>query len=257
MDRHVAASDEGGIEREYRKRRETQGRRLGLLIPLAVLGLRGLTHSGLPLRLAGGCALGAALLATARTALLLWRGRTLTGPDGISVRRALTGRTWAWADVYDIRVETVPDDRDHVRKQLTYLYDTRGRRFLLPQLDDWQLDDPPAEVARLRTAVARYRGTAWTPRPETEALIRRRAAHRKAWTWAFFGAAFTLIGVFLLLAVLTATSDHPPGFTTLLWVPLGVFVLIAALYHWRGESLAPPERPSAPGAGREGPRPGA
>lgn len=198
-----------GIEREYRKCRKMPSG-LGLGVGFLVFsGLFHLPHGHSVPRWVPVLFAAFYVLALARFALYMRRGRTLVGQHGVTARRALTECTRAWPDIYDIRAEHIPKAASHARKWLTYLYDTDGRRFLLPHLDDWQLDDPRAEVAGLREAAARYRGMAWERRPEVEARIRRRAGHRKAWERAVTGAVIVFGCMFLLWVVLLFTMDHP------------------------------------------------
>lgn len=230
----------GGIEREYRKRRKTP-RLMGLLMGLLALqGLFRMTrqHSVPPWVPASLVAL--YVVAFLKVTLYNRRGRTLVGAEGITVRRALTERRRAWRDVYDIRAEPVPKAPQGARKWITCLYDTEGRRFVMPHMDDWQLDDPPAEVAALREAAARHRGAAWERRPRVEALIRKRAGHRKAWERAFTGGVVAVVCGFLLWVVLVFTMPHPPTLLLFLWLPLGTFAVLAALLNWRWESQVPP-----------------
>ncbi len=208
----------------------------------ALLGLESvyrMAHGHLMPRWAWAPFLALWVLVLARTVLYSWRGRTLVGVRGITVRRAVTERSLTWRDVYDIRTEPVPRAKPPARTCLTYMYDTGGRRFVLPHLDDWQLTDPPAEVAALREAAARHRGMAFERRPETEALIRRASGHRKAWERAVTGGLVAFGGGFLLWVALLFTTDHPPTLLVFLWIPLGTFAALAALLNWRWESQVP------------------
>ncbi|MFE0510616.1 PH domain-containing protein [Streptomyces sp. NPDC058964] len=226
-----------GIGREYRRRRKTpSGQRLVGTLSLLFISVYRLVHDhAVPWRVAPLLA-GPCVLLLARLTLYMRRGRTLVGPHGVTARRALTERTRAWPDVYDIRVEHIPKAPAHARKWITYLYGTDGGRFVLPHLDDWQLDDPRAEVAALREDAARYRGMAWERRPEVEERIRRRTGHRKAWEQATTGAAIVFGCMFLLCLVLVFTTYHPSVPLLLLWIPLASFALLAALLHWRWAS---------------------
>lgn len=235
----------GGIEREYRKRRKTPRLRFLLMGLAAVDGvLRTARHHTMPLWVPVSLVT-LYVAAFAKVVLYERRARTLVGARGITVRRALTERGRAWHDIYDIRVEQVPKAAAGSRKWITYLYDTEGLRFVLPHLDDWQMYNPRAEVAALREAAARHRGAAWERRPEVEALIRRRAAHRKAWERAVTGGMIAVGCGFLLWLALLATMAHPPVLLLFLWLPLGTFAVLAALLHWRWESQVPPA-PQAP-----------
>ncbi|MEU6199440.1 hypothetical protein [Streptomyces sp. NPDC047061] len=91
-------------------------------------------------------------------------------------------RTWTWQEVYDIRVERVRSEKagSMYPTWMTYLYDFEGRRYPLPQLTDWQLDDVTTEVAVLRLDAAQYRGPRWEQRHDVEERIVRRTARRKA-----------------------------------------------------------------------------
>ncbi|MFE1309257.1 hypothetical protein [Streptomyces sp. NPDC058755] len=231
----------GGIEREYRKRKKTPPL---MALSMGLLGLNALfqlyrhhtTPQWVPASLAA-----CYLLLAAQMVVYMRRGRTLVGARGITARRAVTERSRAWQEIYDIRAEPVPNAAQSARKWFTYLYDTEGRRFVLPHMDDWQLDDVPAEVAALREAAARHRGAAWERRPEVEARIRRRAGHRKAWQRAITGGLIALGCGFLLWVVLLFTRDHVPTLLLFLWLPLGTFAVLAALLNWRWESQVPLE----------------
>src|SRR3954452_18080670 len=119
------AAYEGGIEREYRKRRKVPR---GTSVALGLVAFNGIFHltrahhvmpQWVPAALAG-----LYVLLMGWMALHMWRGRTVVGPRGITTRRAMTERTRAWPDVYDIRAEPVPNAPAHQRHWLTYLYDT-------------------------------------------------------------------------------------------------------------------------------------
>ncbi|WP_105974073.1 PH domain-containing protein [Streptomyces geranii] len=222
----------GGIEREYRKRRKAPRGQLLYLGGMTVFCLSQLVRpSGFDWARAVLLAILVAVLA--RWIVYTRRGHTLVDSHGVSVRGALIERRWAWPDIYDFRAQPVPKAPAYGRKWLVFLYDTEGRRFLLPHVDDWQLDDPPAEVDDLRAVAARYRGTDWEPRPATEAHILRRTGHRKAWERASVGTLFVFLGTFLLCLALAITTDDPPILLLLLWIPLAAFALLAAFLHWR------------------------
>ncbi|WP_327403032.1 hypothetical protein OG194_24985 [Streptomyces sp. NBC_01288] len=192
---------ERGIEREYGRRRRSSWRRL---IPLTVIVancvLQLTTDSdvaGVPSRTAI-----VTILLSSLTAMLLfrWRGRTIVGTDGITARGTLRSVTRTWHTVYDIRPELNHAGKLDGSEWLTYLYDVQGRRFLLPYVDDWQLPDFHAEIADLRATAALHHGTTWEPRPATEALIRRRARHRKAWEFACLTGFIAVFAAFVFLA---------------------------------------------------------
>ncbi|MGW2746704.1 hypothetical protein [Streptomyces sp. NPDC001450] len=229
----------GGIEREYRKRKKTPPL---MALSMGLLGLNALyqlnRHHTMPEWVPASLA-ACYLLLAAQMVVYMRRGRTLVGARGITARRAVTERSRAWHEIYDIRAEPVPNAAKSARTWFTYLYDTEGRRFVLPHMDDWQLDDVPAEVAALREAAARHRGAAWERRPEVEARIRRRAGHRKAWERAITGGLIALGCGFLLWVALLFTMDRPPSLVLFLWLPLGTFAVLAALLNWRWESQVP------------------
>ncbi|WP_445280634.1 PH domain-containing protein [Streptomyces sp. DSM 118148] len=234
-----------GIVREYRKYKKTPMARRLWPVVLPMFAMFHATSHGGAFGWADLLVAAFIALAIARTALYLQRGRTLVDPDGITVRRALTERTRAWSAIYDIRAEPVHNALRYDRHWLTYVYDTEGRRLLLPHIDDWQLDNPPAEVAGLLAVGAPYRGMAWARRPEVEALIRQRAAHRRAWLWAFYGALIVFGCMTVLSIGLSFTSDGPPVVLLTMLVPLGSFVLFAALFHVGWKYLVPRDQRKA------------
>ena len=230
--------DKREIEREYRKRRKVPRGWLVALGGAAVLNLSFLTRPMAGPGWVKPVLLAALLAIVARGIVFLRRGRTLVDAHGITMRGAFTQRRRSWHDIYDIRVQPIPKAPAYGRKWLVFLYGNDGHRFLLPHVDDWQLDDPSAEVDELRAVAARHRGTAWEPRPAIEARIRRWAAHRKAWERAFLGTLAVFICTLLLWVVLVIATDDPPTLLLLLWIPLASFALVAAFLHWRA-SRAP------------------
>lgn len=176
------------------------------------------------------------------TSLFHWRGRTIAGPDGITTRGALRVRRVAWPDVYDIRIEPVPNQPADGPVFLTYLYGDDGRRTRLPFLDDWQLPGfygLRAEVGALREAAALWRGTAWERRPEVEERIRRRAGHRKAWQRTMTGTFVVLLFMLVALFVEALSGVTVRPVLLLVCVPAASFALLAAFLHWRWESQVP------------------
>ncbi|MEV6942053.1 PH domain-containing protein [Streptomyces sp. NPDC051172] len=230
--------DTGGIERVYRRRRRPQLRHLGLMGLLAVNAFFQSSRlfgdpyghrdgpSGWPPLVFGLLV----VTAFARVALEQLRAHTRVTAAGITVQGRLRSRSWAWQNVYDIRVERAPRGTNGMGPQwLTYLYDVEGRRRLLWHLDDWQLADPYAEVSDLCLSAAPYRSLAWEPRSQVEALILRGAARRKAWTWALYGALGVLAAMFVVdfLEIIDGRPDHP--FLLLACVPLASFAVLGAV----------------------------
>ncbi|MEU2773435.1 PH domain-containing protein [Streptomyces sp. NPDC007162] len=233
--------DEGGVGREYRRRRRP---------PLAYLVLPGLLVMNAFIQISrvsgdrGGDG-GAGgrwgppvfavllVLAVARVALEQFRAHTRVTTAGITAQGPVRARTWAWSEIYDIRVEQAPRGSGRAAPQwLTYLYDVQGRRFLLWQLNDWQVDDPYAEVAELCLAAAPLRSYTWEPRPDVEERIRRGAVRRRAWLWGTYGALGSML-VMLVVSfglVVTGRPDHP--FLLIVCVPLAAGVALGAVLQW-------------------------
>lgn len=81
--------------------------------------------------------------------------RDLEGPlddlSAVALEWRLRTRSRGRQDVYDIRVEPAHGSSGSLRPRWpASLYDNDGRRHLLWHVDDWQLDDPHAEVSELR-----------------------------------------------------------------------------------------------------------
>ncbi|WP_053754877.1 PH domain-containing protein [Streptomyces sp. MMG1533] len=231
----------GGVEREYGRRGSMPRSWFVLLGLLALNGVYQLTRStSLPAWVKPAMA--------ALTVLLVVcgvrhhrRARTFVGAEGIAVRLGVGVRRRAWHQVYDIRVEANPYRNGMFQpQQLTYLYDTDGRRMLLPHLDDLQLEAVNTEVTELRAVVARHRGMAWDRRPEVEARILRRAGHRRAWWRAYAGAFVVFFGMLAVLIIQLITGEQPRPALLLLCIPLASFAALAAFLNWRWESQVPP-----------------
>ncbi len=65
---------------------------------------------------------------------------------------------------------------------------------------------------------------AWARRPEVELSIRQRAAHRRAWLWAVYGALIVFGCMTVLSIGLLFASDGSPVVPLTVLVPLGSFV---------------------------------
>ncbi|MEW1779650.1 PH domain-containing protein [Streptomyces sp. NPDC086777] len=243
--------DEGGVEREYRRRRKPH--LAYLLLPMllmmnAFIQTSRVSHDDD--RGGSGFWWGppavALLLAmtVVRIALEYFRAYTRVTAAGITAQGPVRARSWAWSEVYDIRVEQAQRGSGRTAPQwLTYLYDIRGRRFLLWHLNDWQVDDPYAEVAELCLAAAPLRSLTWERRPDVEELILRGAARRKAVTWGLYGwlAVFCLMLVVDIWRAAVGGPDHP--FLLMVCVPLASGVALAAVLdrYW---SIRPPRSPA-------------
>ncbi|MFD4502011.1 PH domain-containing protein [Streptomyces sp. NPDC058457] len=237
--------DEGGVEREYRRRRNPP---LGQFLLLGLILLNALIQTGRVDADRGGSRfrweppfiVALLVLAVARIALEQFRARTRVTAAGITAQGPVRARSWAWSEVYDIRVEQAPRGSGRMAPQwLTYLYDFQGRRFLLPHLNDWQLDDPYAEVAELCLAAAPHRSLTWERRPDVEERIRQGAVRRRAWMWGVYGG----IGVFFAMFVvdigliLMERPDHP--LVLFVCVPLVSGAVLAAALQWYWSTRPP------------------
>ncbi|NUP44986.1 MAG: PH domain-containing protein [Streptomyces sp.] len=224
--------DTGGIERVYRRRRWPPGPYFILMGVMCLNALLQIEHnlddpSGTGWEAWVFLALMASIVL--RVALELFRAHTRVSAAGITAQGALRSRTWAWHEVYDIRVEHAPRGAGRTPPQwLTYLYDLEGRRFLLRHIDDWQLADPYAEVSELCLAAAPYRSLTWERQPRVEERILRRAARRKAWTWAAYGALITFLVMLVLDIGLVVTGRPENEFLLFVCVPLVSFGVLGA-----------------------------
>ncbi|GAA2480928.1 PH domain-containing protein [Streptomyces longisporus] len=242
--------DTGGIERVYRRRRWPAG---PYFILVGVLCLNALIQVGHTVDRPYGAGWSAwvflALVASTvlRVALEQFRAHTRVTAAGITAQGPLRSRTWAWHEVYDIRVEHAPRGSGRTPPQwLTYLYDLEGRRFLLRHLDDWQLADPYAEVSDLCLAAAPYRSLTWERQPHVEERILRRAARRKAWTWAVYGALITFFVMLVLDIGLIATGHPENEFLLFVCVPLACFGILGAVLDRYWTSRPPRFLPQQP-----------
>ena len=129
-----------GIEREYRGRRVIRATYVTLAVAVMLVGLKAMDFATSP----GPTRWDVLVLVVwpvlaGRVALDQWRARTTVTAAGITVRGPLRTRTWAWADVYGIRVENNRRGSPHWP---AYLYVDHGRRVRLPHFDELQLADP-------------------------------------------------------------------------------------------------------------------
>ncbi|MGW1809540.1 PH domain-containing protein [Streptomyces sp. NPDC002078] len=222
--------DEGASAREYRRQRRRP--RQAALLPLIFLGNAALqtirTRHVLPI-LWAPVALAALVAVGVWGALSEWRARTVVTARGITRQGPLRARTWAWSTVYDIRIEYSGSQPLNAHPRWpAYLYDLEGRRFLLPQINEWQLDDPYAEVAALREAAWRY-GMPYGQRAEIEEGILRQAGRRRGWQWASV-AAVVVFALMILVALAEDIAGTPANlYLLLLVIPLAAFGLLGLL----------------------------
>jgi protein-S-isoprenylcysteine O-methyltransferase Ste14 len=163
--------------------------------------------------------------------LELWWTRTLVTPDGITARGPLRTRVRAWHEVYDIRLEPGkrPQGTTAVRWP-AYLYDTGGHRVRLPHLDEQQLPDPAADIARLRDAAIRLGRYSWSLRPDLEARIARAARRRTAWQRAVVTCLVLMAAAFVLDTALLFTDHAAHAYAVVLCAPLAA--LAPAFLAW-------------------------
>ncbi|MFF7261380.1 PH domain-containing protein [Streptomyces sp. NPDC008159] len=152
-----------------------------------------------------------------RVVLEQWRARTSVTADGITVRGALRTRTWAWSDVYGIRVE---DSQQGFPRWSGYLYALDGRRVRLPHIDEHQLSDPIGEVADLNATAVRLGLTSPETRPDEEERIEHGARRRKAWQRAAIASGVVAVVMFVLDGWLLFTDRPTHTFLLVLCVPL-------------------------------------
>jgi hypothetical protein len=151
------------------------------------------------------------------------RGRTLLGPDGITAKGALRVRRIAWADIHDIRPEPSKDRPLWVVR----VYDRSGRRFVLPHVNNEQVDDP-AEVEAIIDAWKARRGPDWAPLPGTEAAIALQAARRKAWMRAGIVGVVVMVATFVASIALVFKDVDVPEYV--MWaLPAAVFGVTGAV----------------------------
>ncbi|MFJ9350990.1 PH domain-containing protein [Streptomyces sp. NPDC101237] len=194
-----------GMERVYRRRRRLPKRYF--LVAGAVMGGAFLRLYTDDTGLRGWGTLGFGLLflvILVMVPLNQFRAHTRITAQGVTAQWALRARTWAWREVYGIRVERVPGGGSGVTYPdwVVFLYDFDGRRFPLPQLNNWQLDDPYAEITDICLTAVPYRGADWEFRPAVEEQIVRRIARRKTWS-VVVGVAVAVAMVAAVIAVVT------------------------------------------------------
>ncbi|MET7484825.1 hypothetical protein [Streptomyces sp. NPDC005538] len=227
-----------GVERGYRRRRKQSRRRLfymSLVLGNFALQMTRPDSIPVPFKL---LAVTLMVLLCAWAILLARLGHTVVGADGVAVHGVFRVRRRAWHDIYDLRVEPRPKQTRHDVQLLTWLYDNDGRRFLLLNVNDWQLPDVRAEIDDLLTAAAHHRGMAWEPRPEVEARIALRAGHRKAQERATVGAMLVFFAAVAYLVWELSGNGESHPFLLLLCAPLTAYALLAVLFRRRA-SRAP------------------
>ncbi|MFF4271230.1 hypothetical protein [Streptomyces sp. NPDC001536] len=146
----------GDIIRQYR-RRGPAWRALGAVVLLFAAGVGEVLLNGVPFWPAVALVT-VLLMADGWLALALLRSRTVVRSGGIISYGALRSRRWAWHDIRDLRVEDAPAGSSF--RFVACLYDSAGRRTVLPFVNDRCVTDFHAETEFLRGVLASGRGVA-------------------------------------------------------------------------------------------------
>ncbi|MEV7341660.1 PH domain-containing protein [Streptomyces sp. NPDC093544] len=225
-----------GIEREYRGRRVVPAAYVSLVAVAVIATVGVLNATTLSGQKASGLMVPALwLFGGVRVALDQWRARTFVTADGVTVRGPLRTRTWAWTEIYGIRVENNRRGSPHWQ---AYLYRTDGRRVSLPHLDELQRDDPIAEAADLCATAVRLGLTSLETRPEVEERVRRGARRRTAWQRALGASLVVVVALFVRDFWMIFTDRPTLSFLLLLGIPLFCLPVFFLLLDRLGETLA-------------------
>jgi hypothetical protein len=146
----------GDIIRQYR-RRGPAWKAVAAVGVLFAAGVGEVVLNGPPLWVTVAAA-AVLLLSNGWMALALLRSRTVVRSDGITSYAALRSRRWAWHDIRDLRVEDAPQGSSF--RFIACLYDSAGRRTILPFVNDRCVPNLHAEVEFLRGVLATGRGVA-------------------------------------------------------------------------------------------------
>ncbi|MFJ9818559.1 hypothetical protein ACIRU3_25530 [Streptomyces sp. NPDC101151] len=238
---------------EYRAPEGCMG---GLAVPsLGLVGIMGglaqLSRGGAPLWLLLG------LPAVLLLLFLLMRiaaGRiaTLTGPDGITVKRPFGARSTAWPDIQAIEVQSDPSavvDTGVIAEHVV-LYDRDGRQMLLPHINSKTVFALNEDVVELRALWERLRGKDWVALPEVVekmARTRRRMNGQRAVLAgvAAWGGVMVVGLVLFLVLLLTGALDGIEESTPALGaVALAVVGVVVGVMF--GRRVARKGEPSAP-----------
>ncbi|MFI1380268.1 PH domain-containing protein [Embleya sp. NPDC020886] len=96
---------------------------------------------------------------------------TIVDRDGVTIRGMFRTRVVAWPDVQGIEIEGTRGGLDDQPTQVVVLYDSMGRRYDLPNLNDVETTNPSREVHAIRDVWVRRRGGHWVPVAEVVARI--------------------------------------------------------------------------------------
>ncbi|MDX2601338.1 PH domain-containing protein [Streptomyces caniscabiei] len=239
------------IDREYRRRRGIHPALLVTMVAAALI-IAMSVNSMLTLGPSSGSAMAVAawLFVATRAALEQFRARTSVTAEGVTVRGAIRTRSWAWSEIYGIRVE---DNRWGSPRWSGYLYASDGTRVRLLHVDEYQLTDPIAEIADLGATALRLGLTSMDPRPEVEERIARGARRRKAWQRTAVASGVVLAGAFVVDGWLLFTERPTHTYLLLLGVPLVCVPFLFLVLDGFGErrhrrGLTPPATRTATGA---------
>ncbi|WNZ09201.1 PH domain-containing protein [Streptomyces sp. 11x1] len=231
------------IDREYRRRR---GIHPALLVTMAaaafIIALSVNSMMTLGPSSSGAMAVAAWLFVVTRAVLEQFRARTSVTAEGVTVRGAIRTRSWAWSEIYGIRVE---DNRWGSPRWSGYLYATDGTRVRLLHVDEYQMTDPIAEIADLGATALRLGLTSMGTRPDVEERVARGARRRKAWQRAAIASAVVMAATFVVDFWLGFTDRPTHLYALVLGVPLACLPVLFYAFDRLGErrhrrGLTPP-----------------
>jgi len=176
-------------------------------------------------------------------ALLLWVVLSVTGAATIvdatqvTIRGAFGSHATAWPDVQGIEIELNPAAvRRGLPERIVVLYDSSGRRLVLPHLNDRAVADLEGEVEDLRAAWMLRRGEDWAPVGKAADKIARARAYPRPLAHIAVGAMLcammagtVLFCVILVTGLYDVISENPV--TETLFHPAAVIGVMPLLVY--------------------------
>jgi PH (Pleckstrin Homology) domain-containing protein len=217
--------------REYRRTRKSPGQ-LGRVLPLVLLPLiyvaQGLRRGDSLARVSSFALL---VLVAAAVPWLLYsirRSRTRVDASGITLHGTFRVRRIPWSEIYELDVRKTPKGE----AASAFIGTMNGRRHLLPQVNEWQVDELRAEVAALRKIGTRHGARIGKQVPAVEEILRRRAGRSHSASRAVLRATAAWGVMFAVWVVLQLTGLGPFTYLLLLWGPIAAFVCFIG-YSWQ------------------------
>lgn len=144
-------------------------------------------------------------------AMAMFGSKTVADENGVTIRPVFGTRSLPWSDVQGIEIHTNPNAAAPGRQPrfIAVVYDTAGRRFMLPHMTERTVPGLEQEVATLRAVWAARRGGDWAPAPAVvDRITRDRKRPLPAALVALTACLIAFLAALVLFVIVLAAGGY-------------------------------------------------